>query len=423
MNSIVQGIANNGFEDAYARITDSYLNFETIKLFAGERIIRQGVDEAVGRGQQNFIKYYLLRTLTGVAQSFSLVLWLAGTITLATFYVIKGAMTVGDFVLVNAYTVQLWAPLDFLGQAYREIKIGQTNLERMLSLFDEAPEISDGPAALEFPINPGDLCFENVSFFYDPKQPILKGVSFTVPAGRTVSIVGSSGAGKSTIVRLAYRFYNVGSGRITVGGLPIEAFKLNALRASITVVPQDTVLLNDTIATNIGISREGCGASEIERAARLAEIHEFIASLPEGYQTVVGERGLKLSGGQKQRVAIARAILKRANILIFDEPTSALDSETERAIQHNLRRAFPATTMIIITHRLSTVVHADEILVLSDGIIVERRRHEDLLRRQGLYAEMWQLQQRKHNDLPDGETTEGPTKANKEGEFSVRPTR
>jgi ATP-binding cassette subfamily B protein len=394
----VQRSANGGFEDAYARITDSYLNFETIKLFGGEQVIRKGIDEAVGRGRQNFVKYYLLRTLTGFAQSFSLVLWLAGTIILATFYVIEGVMTLGDFVLVNAYTIQLWVPLDFLGLAYREIRIGQTNLERMLSLLGEKPEIVDGADAVEFPARPEELRFEDVGFFYDPKRPILKGVSFAVPAGRRVAIVGSSGAGKSTIARLAFRFYDVCSGRITVGGVPIEAFKVKSLRAAIAIVPQDTVLLNDTIARNIEIAREGCGVSEIEQAARLAEIHDFIVSLPNGYQTMVGERGLKLSGGQKQRVAIARSVLKRASILIFDEATSALDGETERAIQRNLRNAFTNSTILIITHRLSTVVDVDEIVVLSDGVVVERGNHKELLDLQGLYADMWRHQ-------PDSGTT------------------
>jgi len=220
-----------------------------------------------------------------------------------------------------------------------------------------------------------------------------------VPAGHTVAIAGSSGAGKSTIARLAFRFYDVRSGRITVNGRPIEAFKLKSLRAAIAVVPQDTVLLNDTIARNIAIAGEGCSASEIEQAARLAEIHDFIVSLPEGYQTIVGERGLKLSGGQKQRVAIARAVLKRAGILIFDEATSALDSETEHAIQRNLRNASTGVTMLIITHRLSTVVDADEIVVLSDGCIVERGPHRELLNLKGLYAEMWRLQQEEQRDV------------------------
>jgi ATP-binding cassette, subfamily B, heavy metal transporter len=390
---IVQRSANAGFEDAYARITDSYVNFETIKLFGGERIVREGIDEAVGRGQQNFVKYYFLRTLTGFAQSFALVLWLAGTITLATFYVMKGIMTIGDLVLVNSYTLQLWGPLNFLSQAYREIKIGQTNLERILSLLNEKSEIVERPDAMKFPTGAIDLRFEDVVFFYDPKRPILKGVSFSVPGGCTVAIAGASGAGKSTIARLAFRFCDVRSGRITVNGQPIEAFNLRSLRAGIAVIPQDITLLNDTIAHNIGIAREGCSASEIEEAARLAEIHDYIVSLPKGYETVVGERGLKLSGGQRQRVAIARAVLKRARVLIFDEATSALDSETEHAIQRNLRNTSAGMTTLIITHRLSTVVDADEIVVLSDGRIVERGPHKFLLSLKGLYAEMWQLQQ------------------------------
>jgi ABC-type transport system involved in Fe-S cluster assembly fused permease/ATPase subunit len=300
---------------------------------------------------------------------------------------------------VNAYTLQLWAPLDFLGQAYREIRIGQTNLERMLTLLSEEPEVVDGPDAVEFPAHPKELRFEDVGFFYNQDRPILTGVSFTVPAGRTVAIVGSSGAGKSTLARLAFRFYDVRSGRITVNGVPIETFRVRSLRAALAVVPQDNVLLNDTIARNLGIAREGCGASEIEHAARVAEIHDFIVSLPDGYQTVVGERGLKLSGGQKQRVAIARAVLKRASILIFDEATSALDSETERSILRNLRSAFTNLTMVIITHRLSTVVDVDEIVVLADGIVVERGSHKDLLDLRGVYSNMWEVQQEKQSDF------------------------
>jgi ABC-type transport system involved in Fe-S cluster assembly fused permease/ATPase subunit len=381
---LLQRSANSAFEDASARTADSYLNFETIKLFGCERIIRGGLDEAVGRGQRNFVQFYLLRTLTGFAQSFWLMLWLAATVTLAALYVRQGVMTVGDFVLVNAYTLQLWIPLDFLGLSYREIRMGQTNLERMFSLLGERTEIADRADAFEFPIGRADLGFENVAFFYDPKRPILRGVSFSVPQGRMVAIVGPSGAGKSTIARLTFRFYDVCSGRITVNGAPIEAFTLKSLRAAIAVVPQDTVLFNDTIAHNIGIARDGCSPSDIEDAARTAEIHDFIVSLPDGYRTIVGERGLKLSGGQKQRVAIARAVLKRASLLIFDEATSALDSETEHAIQRNLRTAFGGITTLIITHRLSTIIHADEIVVLNEGRVVERGRHGDLLSAAGL---------------------------------------
>ena len=395
---LLQRSGNNAFQDAYARTTDSYLNYETIKLFGSERIVRDGIDEALIRGEQSFVRFYLLRTVTGLAQSVWLVAWLAATVTLAAYYVMNGTMTVGDFVLVNAYTLQLWVPLDFLGLAYREIRMGQTNVERMLSVLDERSEIRDPPQPLALPPGRGELRFDNVAFSYDAKNPILDLLSFAIPAGRTVAITGPSGAGKSTIARLALRLYDVRSGRITMNGVPIDGLSLKALRDSTTVVPQDTILFNDTLAYNIGIARQGCSASEIEEAARISELHDFILSLPMGYQTVVGERGLKLSGGQRQRVAIARAVLKRAGLIIFDEATSALDSETEHAIQRNVRSALANTTMLIITHRLSTIIDADEIIVLNKGRVSERGHHDALLRKKGLYADMWRRQQEEAKD-------------------------
>jgi ATP-binding cassette, subfamily B, heavy metal transporter len=391
--SAMQRSGNNALQEAYARTTDSYLNFETIKLFGGERIIRAGLDEALDRSQRSFTKFYTLRTLTGFGQSIWLFIWLAATVILAAAYVINGVMTVGDFVLVNAYTLQLWVPLEFFGLAYREIRMGQTNTERMLSLLSENAEVLDPVSATELPVGHGELRFEDVTFFYDPKRPILDGVSFAVPAGRTIAITGASGAGKSTIARLALRFYDVCGGRITMNGVPIDALSLKSLRTAIAVVPQDTVLFNDTIAHNIGAARDRCTLAEIEDAAKISEIHDFIVSLPNGYQTIVGERGLKLSGGQRQRVAIARAVLKGGRLLIFDEATSALDSETEHAIRRNLRAALVDTTTLIIAHRLSTIVDADEIVVLNEGCIAEQGRHHELLRLGGLYAEMWRLQQ------------------------------
>jgi ATP-binding cassette subfamily B protein len=395
---LLQRTGNNAFQDAYARTTDSYLNYETIKLFGSEHIVRSGIDEALARGEQSFVRFYLLRTITGLAQSIWLVTWLAATVSLAAYYVMNGTMTVGDFVLVNAYTLQLWVPLDFLGLAYREIRMGQTNVERMLSVLDETSEIREPAEPLALPAGLGDLCFDNVAFSYDAKNPVLHLMSFSIPAGRTVAVTGPSGAGKSTIARLALRFYDVGSGRITMNGVPVDQLSLKALRDSTTVVPQDTILFNDTLAYNIGIGRQGCSVSEIEEAARIAELHDFIVSLPNGYQTVVGERGLKLSGGQRQRVAIARAVVKRAGLIIFDEATSALDSETEHAIQRNVRSALISTTTLIITHRLSTVIDADEIIVLNKGQVCERGPHDALLRKGGVYADMWRRQQEEAKD-------------------------
>jgi ATP-binding cassette subfamily B protein len=336
-----------------------------------------------------------------LVQSLWLLLWLVATVTLATGYVMRGEMTIGEFVLLNAYILQLWMPLDLLGFAYRDIRMGQTNVERMLSLLDEKIEVVERADAVEFSPGDGELRFDDVVFSYEPGRKILDGVSFVVPRGRTVAITGPSGGGKSTVARLILRFYDVCSGQITMSGHPIEACTLASLRAAVAVVPQDGLLLNDTIADNIGIGQEGCDQADIEDAARLAQIHDFIVSLPDGYQTVVGERGVRLSGGQKQRVAIARALLKRTKFLIFDEATSALDNGTESAVQSNVRRASRGVAMLIITHRLSSIVDVDEIVVLNEGRIVERGRHDELLRLQGLYADMWRRQQNEGDEEID----------------------
>jgi len=303
-----------------------------------------------------------------------------------------GAISVGDFVLINAFLIQLYMPLNFLGSTYRDIKQGLIDIEAMFHLLDVPPEIKDRPGAPDLQVRAGEITFDDVHFAYDPERPILRGISFTVPAGRTLAIVGPSGAGKSTISRLLYRFYEINSGTIRVDGQSIADVTQTSLRRAIGMVPQDTVLFNDTIRYNIEYGRPGASDEEIIAAAKLAQVHEFIMSLPQGYNTIVGERGLKLSGGEKQRVAIARTILKGPPILVLDEATSALDTHTERDIQSALQEVSHNRTTLVIAHRLSTVVDADDIIVLVNGLIAERGRHSELLARGGIYAGMWNRQ-------------------------------
>ncbi len=378
---------------ANTKAVDSLLNYETVKYFGNEEHEARRYDAALASYETAAVQSQRSLSLLNVGQSAIISLGLAVVMAMAARGIVNGTMTLGDFVLVNTYLLQLYQPLNFFGVVYREIKQALTDIESMVKLLSVDREVADNPGARPLAVNGGEIRFEDVEFGYDPRRPILKGVSFAVPAGRTVAIVGPSGAGKSTISRLLFRFYDVSKGRILIDGQDLRDVTQHSLRASIGIVPQDTVLFNDTVYYNIAYGRPGASPAEVERAARLAHIHDFIMVLPDGYQTTVGERGLKLSGGEKQRVAIARTILKDPSILLFDEATSALDTHTEREIQANLREVSRGRTTLVIAHRLSTVIDADEILVLEAGRVIERGRHAELLGRGGAYAALWARQQ------------------------------
>ncbi|MFT5439019.1 MAG: ABC-type transport system involved in Fe-S cluster assembly fused permease/ATPase subunit [Alphaproteobacteria bacterium] len=384
---------NETDQQANTRAIDSLLNYETVKYFGNEEHEALRFDSALANYERAAVLNKTSLSFLNVGQAGIIGGGLTLMMVLAANGVVAGEMTIGDFVLVNTYLIQLFQPLNFLGYAYREIKQALIDMEAMFNLLEINQEVADDDNALPLPEGPGVVKFEDVCFAYDPRREILQGISFNIPAGHKLAIVGSSGAGKSTIARLMFRFYDASAGSIRIDGQDIRRVTQKSVRAAIGVVPQDTVLFNDTIYYNIAYGRPGASAAEIEAAARLSSIHDFIVDLPDGYDTMVGERGLKLSGGEKQRVAIARTILKNPRILIFDEATSALDTHTEREIQAALRKVSADHTTLVIAHRLSTVVDADEIIVLEQGKIVERGRHDDLLARNHLYAAMWRRQQ------------------------------
>jgi len=383
---------NESDTDANTKAIDSLLNFETVKYFGAERRESARYDKAMERYERMSVRTYVSLAVLNAGQAVIFTAGMVVVLAMCVNGVRAGRNTVGDFALLNVMMLQLYQPLNFMGMVYREIKQAIIDISTMFDILERNPEIVDLPGAPELKVTAGAVRFENVEFHYDAARPILRGVSFEAPAGHTIAIVGPSGAGKSTISRLLFRFYEPSSGRITIDGQDIRAVTQASLRAAVGMVPQDTVLFNDTILYNIRYGREGASDADVHAAAENARIDAFIRSLPQGYAAQVGERGLKLSGGEKQRVAIARTMLKAPPILVLDEATSALDSFTEREIQDALERVSEGRTTLIIAHRLSTIVRANEILVLDKGVIAERGRHEDLLDRGGIYAALWNRQ-------------------------------
>ncbi|GAA3983233.1 ABC transporter ATP-binding protein/permease [Comamonas faecalis] len=396
--------ANQFDSAAHTKAVDSLLNYETVKYFNNEHFEAQRYDVSLEQLRRAQLKSRSTLGVLNLGQQLIIAVALVAMLWRATEGVAAGRLTLGDLAMVNAFMIQIYIPLNFLGVIYREIKQNLTDLDRMFVLMDRPQEVADAPGALALALpaagSAPTVRLDDVHFAYEASRPILRGVSFEIPAGRTVAVVGPSGAGKSTLARLLFRFYDIQGGAITIDGQDIRQVVQESLRRAIGIVPQDTVLFNDTVAYNIGYGRPGASQREIEQAARAARIHDFIAATPQGYQTMVGERGLKLSGGEKQRVAIARTLLKNPPILVFDEATSALDSANERAIQAELREVARGKTTLVIAHRLSTVVDAHEILVMEHGRIAERGTHAALLAAGGAYARMWALQQNVGEDRP-----------------------
>ncbi|HYJ97397.1 MAG TPA: ABC transporter ATP-binding protein/permease [Burkholderiaceae bacterium] len=386
---------------AHSRAIDALLNYETVKYFNNEGFETRRYEQGLEAYRQAQVKSQVTLSLLNTGQQLIIAFSLVALLWRATQGVVDGRLTLGDLVMINAFLIQLYIPLNFLGVLYREVKQSIADLDRMFLLLEREREVADAPGAPPLQVTQGVVRFENVSFAYEAARPILHDVTFDIPAGKTVAVVGASGAGKSTLARLLYRFYDVNGGRITIDGQDIRGVTQESLRRAIGIVPQDTVLFNDTVGYNIAYGKPGASDADVHAAAAAAHIHPFIVATPKGYDTMVGERGLKLSGGEKQRVAIARTLLKDPPVLIFDEATSALDSANERAIQAELKSAAQGKTALVIAHRLSTIADAHAIVVLDQGRVAEVGHHADLIARDGRYAQMWRLQQAEEPEAAD----------------------